>query len=510
MNQITLHKLQEACFMGMIIFLPFGNIPLRFRLVNTLHSLPFICCLIGILLLIIEHIKSHEFMEDSSQVATNEKRYKRFALAYGIWPIFCIIIGSLQYPFFADTNMSTAPWIGKLKVLFSFVGDDYLDSITSATMFIYRDFKEELFPAIGGSLFTYYLFKSNFRRGIKLCVISVIILISFCIIYSIPEILWLWTNSEFCEEILKHVNIYIYDVPVPPAWHPPLLWWGQLRSLFDEPSSFGIVGSFCYPLMMLVPDKSKYQLVYKVFLLAAFCLMIIMTQSRTAVCLFIAETILMAGYLLLKKYKKSFIIMLISVIFGLFIYNLGPVLLPQESLSDHHQNGDTLSQQGNYISRNVESLAGTGKRSNGARYGMTISSLKVGIQHPIVGVGKGYESLYMEKVLPDFAKDNDEIGAWMKNTQEKGITKMGSFILNQYTESLATSGLIGLILLVTPPVYLIYSLIKRKLINRTIPAILLIVLIGQLTAMLSGPYWYTYPITIGLLLCCINDAKYMH
>lgn len=486
MNQITIRKLEELCFMGMIIFLPLGNIPIRFRLINTLHSLPFICCLLGICLMFIENIIY-------KKINSNVIDYKPFWVLYVSWPIFCILIGSASYPYFSETNMVSAPWIPSLKRIFSFVGGSYLDAVCSSFLFIYRDIKEELFPMVAGVIFVIHLYRNDWKRGVRIAMISSCILATLCSLYSVPEMIWLWTNNSSCEVILKNINVYLYDVPLPPAWHPPLLWFGQLRSLFDEPSSLGIIGSFIFPLLLLIPEKNEKYYGYKIILCTIFLLMILMTQSRTAVCLLIGEICFLTVWGGITQYKNVWKILVYSISLSVFIYNIAP--------TPHSVSGVPLSD--NYITRNIQSVASTQKRSNGARYGMTVASFRVGLEHPIFGVGRGFESLYMEEVLPEFAKGNEEIHGWMENSRNKGITKMGCFILNQYTEEFATGGAIGLIIFLIPPVFLLYKVLKRRLWKKLEPTILIVVLLGQLAAMFSGPYWFTYPIIIGLLFCYI-------
>lgn len=502
MNFIMLRRIQELCFMGMIIFLPLGNIPVRFRVINTLHSLPLLCCLIGICLVFIENRKNDNL--ENTKTSLYGGKYKYFFLLYVGWPIFCILIGSVRYPYFYEINMINVPWMKQLQDVFSFAGKEYIDSICSAILFMYRNIKEELFPMGAGIALVFHLYKNNWKRGVKMCIVASTILASFCILYSIPEMIWLWTNNTICELILRTVNVYLYDVPLPPAWHPPLLWNGQLRSLFDEPSSLGIISSFIYPMLFLIPcDRHRYY-IGKVILISIFFLMILMTQSRTAVGVLIGEFLLLGLYLGVIKRKGLLIILFLTAFIGTFIYNAMPILINRSEISKQIE---VSGNSDDYMTRNIISIASTDKRSNNTRYGMTVAAFRVGIQHPIFGVGRGYESLYMEMVLPEFAKENKEINEWMENSRSKGITQMGCFILNQYMEEFAASGIIGLIIFVMPPFYIIYKVLKKRLFHELTLSVFIISLLGQLAAMCSGPYWYTYPIVLGLLLCFINDQS---
>lgn len=239
-------------------------------------------------------------------------------------------------------------------------------------------------------------------------------------------------------------------------------------------------------------------------MISIFFLMILMTQSRTAVGVLIGEFLLLGLYLGVIKRKGLLIILFLTAFIGTFIYNAMPILINRSEISKQIE---ISGNSDDYMTRNIISIASTDKRSNNTRYGMTVAAFRVGIQHPIFGVGRGYESLYMEMVLPEFAKENREINEWMEISRSKGITQMGCFILNQYMEEFAASGIIGLIIFVMPPFYIIYKVLKKRLFHELTLSVFIISLLGQLAAMCSGPYCYTYPIVLGLLLCFINDQS---
>lgn len=59
----------------------------------------------------------------------------------------------------------------------------------------------------------------------------------------------LFRTCQRCRDILRTVNPCIHSIENDGTWWPPLLWGGQLRSVFAEPSYFGIYAAFAMPLL---------------------------------------------------------------------------------------------------------------------------------------------------------------------------------------------------------------------------------------------------------------------
>lgn len=66
------------------------------------------------------------------------------------------------------------------------------------------------------------------------------------IAYSVIELGWL-ANSNAAGKILSTINPYIHSIKDDGKWWPPLLWNAQLRSIFAEPSYYGIYMAFALP-----------------------------------------------------------------------------------------------------------------------------------------------------------------------------------------------------------------------------------------------------------------------
>lgn len=496
--------IERICLIGIILGLPLSEMPVRYRLINSLNSLPEVFCMIGVLFICIELVIKKKRVGNYKEMA--------FLSLYTIWPIICIIIGAYTYSFYTDMNLLDTPRMIKLWKLMPGINDNTFLVVGSAILNIWRMIKEELFPFLGGVALTYHLYYRNWKLGFKDIRIAAVILGIICFIYSIPELLWIWSENIECENLLKFINVHLYDVPQPPAWHPPLLWRGQLRSVFDEPSSFGAVSSFIFPFLLTISAKNKWQYIVKSIFIGLYVLMIFSTQSRTALGIFLVEIISLAVIYISnhsRYYKKKITFLVLSMVLGMLFYNVCPPIVKNIIPTGNSTASAGLfgvAKNENYLERNIGSLGNVSERSNGARYGITVGSFIVGIDHPILGVGRGYESLYIEQCLPDFARNNDEINKWMANCREKGITEMGCFILNQYTQIFATSGILGVILFIFPPFYCGIRILKRrKLLSDEMVLTLFVIFLGQLAAMFSGPYRFTYPIVLALTYIIVKD-----
>ena len=131
---------------------------------------------------------------------------------------------------------------------------------------------------------------------------------------------------------------------------------------------------------------------------------------------------------------------------GLFINNL---------LVDNRYGIDSVE---SYVESNLTSLASTSQRSNGARYSVIVTDLKIAIDHPLIGVGTGLRNAYIPDYLPEMAKDNGEVKMWIQNQKEKGILRSGFPKLGEYTSRFAETGIIGLTLFLVPPFILLRKL----------------------------------------------------
>lgn len=368
----------------------------------------------------------------------------------------------------------------------------------------------------GATYLIYCFYYSQWKKCLNVLLNGIIISLIFIFTYNIFEISYL-LGSTFAKNLLITINPYIHVINYGYGWWPPLLLPGQLRSLFAEPSYYGIYFAFAMPFLWCIFVNAK-KIHYKIILILSilffsFCLFL--TQARTAVALFCGEIFILFIFMIylrnkffFKQVGKIFIASITAFMFsGLFINNL---------LVDNRYGIDSIE---SYLESNLTSLASTSQRSNGARYSIMIADLKIGLDHPLIGVGTGLRNAYILDYLPEMAKDNGEVQMWIQNQKEKGILRSGFPKLGEYTSRFAETGIIGLVLFLIPPFILLRKLYfkityKNMTVDDKLPYVFFTIsLIGIMASGLGDTinitYCYWVLLGLGYAMCFgkENDVK---
>ena len=114
-----------------------------------------------------------------------------------------------------------------------------------------------------------------------------------------------------------------------------------------------------------------------------------------------------------------------------------------------------------YIDSNATSLANPDKRSNRARYSIMEADFRIGLDYPILGVGRGLRNGYIPQYLPEKGKQNGEVKMWLQYRENLGILKSGFPSLGEYTVRFGETGILGLLVFLAPVLFLIFSMIKK-------------------------------------------------
>ena len=148
------------------------------------------------------------------------------------------------------------------------------------------------------------------------------------------------------------------------------------------------------------------------------------------------------------------------------------------------------------------------KRSNNARWANNFATIKVGLQHPIFGVGYGLKDAYVDSNLPEWSYNNIEVRNWSRYMHINGVLKSGFPTLTKFTGLFAEFGIIGILLYVLPIVYVLFKIFKQVSLYDNINLIcILISFLGSLAAMFSNTEFLSFYILFGLLLCYIDEGK---
>lgn len=500
----TLHKWQRIMLFGLIITLPLTTIPKAVQIPGMGASLSDYFFVAGLLLIVYEFIK-YGFVID--------KKIKYFFVIYVLWQIICLIHGLYIYQF---NELLTLDQISKLEFILNKLNSlgIVIDELLAIKCWLFIRFTKniiflnnEIFLVV---FYIYHLYRDNFNKGfydIRKAVLCLILIMGG---YSLIELLWLKLSLNSAAEILVMINPLLYDPISNHGWWPPLLWNNQLRSICTEPSYFGIISILSLPILWSYVFEDKKRKWIYVFIFY-FLFMIFATNARTAIVVTASEMFLlfMSCFFVRKKIYIKKVVSILLIAFLAFSANL----IDYKSIFNiTEKKSSYLTSIENYMEGNVASLANKDSRSNSARLANLVANLNTIVEYPIFGIGTGLKDAYLDKNLPDFAYDNNEVmNAWHKHMVEEGVLKSGYPALNKYADVAVQNGIIGLLMYLSVVMYLLYNMFRyRKLLLQDYRIICLIIsMIGLLMAQISNAALVNCSgIVWGLLYCVIENMKY--
>lgn len=491
-----------------IVFLPINNFHISLPIIGSILSYLFL--LLGVLFFVYKTIIEKEGLE------SDERFFIYFLGVLMLWKCICSILGTYEYSF---NHLIWLEQIEKLKYLLQSFHDFgiEIDDLTALKIWIgIRAVKNsilDIFLTYGVSVWVYHLYiheknesgeKTVFFSHI---IFAVCVLCSTLILYSFFEIGYLRGN-RFCANLLSMINPLLYEVKAVHGWWPPLLWKNQLRSLFAEPSFFGIGSTFVIPFLFYKMLKSKNKGLFFV-VYGIFIVMLFMTRARTAVVLFLMQCFLFLVYAFgfNKKYIKN--TLKILCVSGVSFYIALSLMSGFKPISDNSYGVPSLQSTAfDYVNDNIISIVGN-KRSNSARVANIRATFLTGFQHPLFGVGMNLTSAYVNDNLTEEDLMNEEVRNWSKYMREDGAIKSPIPVLNQFSNEIAYFGIPGLVLYILPMVFILQRLIKllKSGLNLEI-ACVSIAYMSSLVAMLSNVAFFTYYVLTGLMLKLLhNEAK---
>lgn len=508
-------KLRLVLIFMSVFCLIFDNIPriLQFTTISSGLSTKLTWYFLFILMLV------YLYKFNRNEIIVERDEFKTFGSYVSLLMITFLIsniYGLISYPYYEELLSGPVKQIEKLPSVLLFLNSYGIPIDQKHLTMIWisvRSIKGVVLGTLytfGFSFILYRFFKKdvNFYYGLisKAVLASIIVL---CL-YSIIEILYL-ARAEVAKYILTIINPMIHPIAVDHGWWPPLLWQGQLRSMFSEPSRMGNYLAFAMPFLWgkyLLSEKRQTGIL---LLILFYTFMIFLTKARTAVAMYWGILFLLfIGILYMheKQMMKKFlcicgitvVALVLSVVFINFGMNKGGA---NEKV--------TIS---SYMEDNVGSLGSSNKRSNGARYALIRANMVTGIEHPIIGVGDVLGSAYTVHNFNELDLANREVRMWVINYSEQGPLRYGLGAMNEYVSRFAANGIIGLIVFIFPFLFATFKLIQRLRVttgNAQLKILItLISLIGSTIAGCNGSltllyaYWiilaYAYSILYGTKL----------
>lgn len=436
-------------------------------------------------------------------VLKDTKQFLKYILAFISIMLLSTVVGLLNYPYYDLVLNGPVNQIEKLPKVLAFCqahGVDVDSKLLMQAWIIARQFKGvlmEAFWCFGGAYIIYCWYKDDWQQAVDILIKSLIASFTVLFLYGAVEVAYLGGNLT-SRNILAAINPYIHTIVTNHGWWPPLLWKGQLRLVFPEPSHVGNFIAIGLPVIWYKYFNNKEKMWGGISLLITIIMsfLVFMTKARTAYAMLFGMTVLLLAFILLGKQWnliKQYIVICVCIAIG-----FGGFIGFSSIKSNNPKPKDNIAVE--VIENNFTSLASNNKRSNGARYALLKSHFRTGLQHPFLGVGRGLTSAYVERNFKPEEAKNGEVAQWIKYQQERGPMADGYSIpdaMNEFVTRFSTSGILGFIVFFFPFVYVVLRLLKQWRKDKQLASMFMaFALISSLVAGCNGSLNLLYAIWI--------------
>ena len=388
-----------------------------------------------------------------------------FFIVYFIANMAVTIHGNLIFPYYDIADFSKLE--GSERMAFQVISTlfpsnpDYINWMISNTLKTCLTTVTRFYSSyfIVFSIFLFYRETSfNIIDDIWLGITAILPVLA---IYEIFEVAYL-VGASWGTTVLKTINPLLYEVENSHGWWPPLLWPGQMRSIFAEPSFFSYWGVLCVPFFLRNIHNKKHFWI-SIIELAFISFTVLGSNSRTGIALLFGVVSVYFIVALIARQKR--VIMTSLIVFSIIAISL------VASVAILSTNIDS------YFDNTLGTLTSTTARSNSQRFAMMKAQMDRFSEHPILGVGENLLSPYLSDYFIKHDMDNGEIALWIEATEEHGFISGGFPPLCEYTSSLAEYGLIGsignnLVFIILVCITIFKGLFNQKTKSREIATIL--------------------------------------
>lgn len=426
-----------------------------------------------------------------------KKKFLKYVIVYlgVVW--LSLIIGLLTYPYWSIVLSGPVEQIEKLSRVIVFLGEHGVNPDIKTMLggwIIVRHIKLVLMEVLYGFGTAYMFFcwyKNDYKQGIRVACNGFIGSIILFTCYAFIDVFYL-KGMEWAKDILVHFNPLIHPIVTNNGWWPPLLWTGQLRSVFCEPSYIGNFLGVAMPILLFVfMQNSKRSILFTcgvlIYLMSFF---VVLSKARTAYAMYFGTIFLsVLMFLIGRKFVQKKIIATMLLCFVGFQSGVG--FLDYISVTEHNNQVNEVRRNNSVTTEklledNLFSLDSKNKRSNGARYALLKVNLRIFQENPMLGVGKGLAQCYMLDKYTKDEKENREVGDWINRTQKYGVFASGQGqpdAMNEWVSRLAETGIIGVCVFIAPFIFILYKLFQKYLVESKMDTgFLITTIIGSLVA----------------------------
>lgn len=330
--------LRNKLFFLIVFFTIFSEIPHILQL-NFLGSffgkdLSIYPILIAFIYCIWEYRKEKQ----SFQATNMTKIFVAYIIVYVVTIFISFVQGLYIYPYYDAILAGPVQQIDKLPMAQSFLQrlGIFISEQTLLKVWMFarpiKGFIFECFWFFSVPLMIYLWFRKDAHTGIIILHKAVICASVVVCFYGILDVFYL-SGSTVAENILIHVNPFVHNIKSNGTWWPPLLWKGQLRSLFAEPSYYGIFAAFAMPWIWysLLRAEEWKKKVFVCLLFFVFLSGLFLTKARTANALFFGElTLLVIATIWYRKkyFTQNTAVIVILTLFSFSIATFSMSYMP--------------------------------------------------------------------------------------------------------------------------------------------------------------------------------------
>lgn len=385
---------------------------------------------------------------------------KKFVFTYLFVLFLSLGFGLCQYPYYDLIMQGPANQIGKLPAILDFFhghGMQLNEQITILVWMIARFIKGiflEIIYTFGFSYIVYCWFKRDPQVAVRLLQKSIHIIMPIIFTYSFVEIFYL-LGHDWAKHFLIYINPFLHTIGENFAWWPPLLLVGRVRSIFPEPSQFAMYGNFVMPFLwadVLNANRKKYNMALIFFL----AVLMYLANSKTAAGLLLGEFFLLLLYVVLKHKLELFkryvgILVILVFSFGLGAVIIGNYNSNSYNLACNKKFAVNISDfMKNYADDNITGVADVTSGSNGIRFAIIKSDMRIGVEHKLLGVGLNLKDAYTYDYFTSDERDNDEIKHCRELQIKYGVLKSAYPSVCEFSRRFAETGIVGLLIYIFP------------------------------------------------------------
>ncbi len=435
------------------------------------------------------------------------KKFVWYIVAFVGVMLLSTVVGLISYPYYDLVLNGPLDQIEKLPRVLDFLSVHGIHVDAKVLMQLWLAARQikgvflDAFWCFGGAYLVYCWYRNEWERAVRITLKAVLGSIALLFAYAAVEVAYL-AGSPIAKEILSFINPYIYSIVTNHGWWPPLLWKGQVRLVFPEPSHVGNFIAYAVPFLWYMYFGTKKREIANLafIMMIGMSFLIFMTKARTAYAMLFGMLVLLPCLLLCGQWHgllKKFLVMVLAVMIGFGSYlSFGAVVQMSRGKNVVTvQDMATRSVKDNFLS-----LASGTKRSNGARYALIMSHIRVGLQHPLFGVGCGLSSAYVAENFTAKEKKIREVSSWIRYQEKRGPFARGYAVpdaMNEFVSRFSSSGLLGLGVFLFPFGLLALKLLKRWRVYKDLEAMfVLLALISSLVAGCNGSLNLIYAVWI--------------